>query len=374
MAGTRGTGISPVQKEYLDVLRSAIWGETPACLPGDIAGVLEIANVQKTRPLILDALQKAGYCDPECMTVIYRTASAHVTINRAIAALVGLLRENGIEPVLFKGQGVALNYPQPMLRECGDIDLYVGPEHYEKACALVRERIPDTARKFKQEADKHYTAVFNDAIVEIHKATFILEERRKDAFYQSFAADGLSRDLVPVTIGEATVNTPADGFNAFYLFLHFLRHAIQGGIGLRQICDWALFLHSRAGKLDTSVVDRALTELGLRDSWRVYASVAVDFLGLPAAEMPFYQAGYEGRAAQMISLILEEGNFGRGIGSMEGRPTDRNAAKLFTARMILRRSRILWRLLPETRPLIPGVAVSTLTSGIGHFIKDLFKK
>ena len=130
MAGTRGSGIGPVQQQYLDVLRSAMWGGTLNSLPEDIPGVLDIANRQKTRPMVLDALQKAGYEDPESLTLIYRNTSTHVKLNRNISRLVALFREAGIDPVLLKGQGIALNYPEPMLRECGDIDLYVGPEQY----------------------------------------------------------------------------------------------------------------------------------------------------------------------------------------------------------------------------------------------------
>ena len=141
MAGTRGSGIGPAEQAYLDTLGAALWGRAPEALPANVEAVLQIANLHKTRPLILNALQKAGLddLDDKTWSLIYKTASLHLTLNRYLVRLVAFFEQNGIKTVLLKGAGVAANYPEPVLRECGDIDLYVGPEQYEKACALMRE-------------------------------------------------------------------------------------------------------------------------------------------------------------------------------------------------------------------------------------------
>lgn len=367
MAGTRGSGISPVQQQYLDVLRSALWGGTLNSLPEDIPGVLEIANRQKTRPMVLDALQKAGYEDPESMILIYRNTSTHVKLNRIISRLVALFREAGIDPVLLKGQGVALNYPEPMLRECGDIDLYVGPEQYESACALIKGQ---ESTKQIEENKLHLTVKYNNAVVEIHRVSASLRNKKQNEYYQSIAEKGLGENLCTVVIDGAPVNTPADSFNAFYLFYHFLHHAIDGGIGLRQVCDWTLFLHSRAGRLDTTVLDQALDRLGLRRAWQLYASIAVDYLGLPAAEMPFYTAGLAGQGAEVLSMIFEDGNFGRGFDLKEGRPAGLLSGKLYSFKKILKRFRTLYGLYPEMRPMIKRVCAQYLFGGVSRISKD----
>ncbi|MBR5034792.1 MAG: nucleotidyltransferase family protein [Bacteroidales bacterium] len=372
MARTRDTGISPVQKEYLDILRSAIWGEKPSHIPEDVEGVLEIANLQKTRPLVLDALQKAGYevTDPHDWDVIYRTTSAHISIDRTIGQLVSLFRGNGINPVLLKGQGIALNYPEPMLRECGDIDMYVGEEMYDKACALIDAQ--ESVSKLEEESftDKHYQVRMNGVYVEIHRAAEIIKDKKQNEYYQNLSRTGLSRDLIPITISGQSIDTPADSFNAFYLFHHFVIHSIFGGVGLRQICDWVLFLHSRAGKLDLSVTDNALTFFKLRDVWRLYASIAVDYLGLPAGEMPFYESGLNKRSSELLSLILEEGNFGYNFNLLEGRPSSMVSGKLYTMRILNKRYLKLYHLYPEMKSLIFRKHMEFLLGGIGRITKE----
>ncbi|MCS2423516.1 hypothetical protein NXW31_20520 [Bacteroides fragilis] len=42
------------------------------------------------------------------------TIRSHALLNRTLAVAVKLLRQNGIHPVLLKGQGVATNYIAPL--------------------------------------------------------------------------------------------------------------------------------------------------------------------------------------------------------------------------------------------------------------------
>ncbi|MCY6340786.1 hypothetical protein OXV67_18735 [Bacteroides fragilis] len=48
------------------------------------------------------------------------TIRSHALLNRTLAVAVKLLRQNGIHPVLLKGQGVATNYIAPYLA-CAEI-------------------------------------------------------------------------------------------------------------------------------------------------------------------------------------------------------------------------------------------------------------
>lgn len=376
MAGTRGSGIGPAEQAYLDTLGAALWGRAPEALPANVEAVLQIANLHKTRPLILNALQKAGLddLDDKTWSLIYKTASLHLTLNRYLVRLVAFFEKNGIKTVLLKGAGVAANYPEPVLRECGDIDLYVGPEQYERACALMREFIAGTNVTKEKLSEKHFTVCSNGVYVELHQYCDILRSKRENAYFQSIAKPGLTENLASVTITDSPVNTPADSFNAFFLFEHIWYHLINGGIGFRQICDWILFLHSRAGKLDTSVVDEALTKLKLRSAWQMLGSIAVDYLGMPADEMPFYVKGLQDRAASILGLILQEGNFGYAMYGLDKRPTEFTKNKWFSMKVYLKRAAIFFRCFPERRLIIIRDVIYYLFDGVLRVIKHIFKR
>ena len=125
------------EETYLAWMRYALWGGTPPADPAD-ENVLAIANRQKTRGLVFEAVLRSGAVLPEATAasmkqLLLRLLSTHRMLDAAVAKTMGALQQEGIPAVLLKGQGAARNYPGPELRECGDIDIYIGPERLEEA-------------------------------------------------------------------------------------------------------------------------------------------------------------------------------------------------------------------------------------------------
>ena len=48
------------------------------------------------------------------------------------------LEQAGVYPIVMKGIGIALLYPQPLLRMTGDLDLYI-PDSYDKALECLKQ-------------------------------------------------------------------------------------------------------------------------------------------------------------------------------------------------------------------------------------------
>ncbi|MBO4416633.1 MAG: nucleotidyltransferase family protein [Bacteroidales bacterium] len=377
MAGKRNGRLTPAQEEYLGLLRSALWG-TPAAMPQDIDAIRIIAKMQRTRPMIISALLNAGWqCDnPQPLELVRKTAATHVRMDHCLANVVTTLRNGGVEPVLLKGQGLARNYLQPLLRECGDIDLYVGREQYEKACAIIngtateQEKSEATVTKLHYGLP-HYEPHIGKVFIEIHSISSICLNKKDNAIYQALANKGLSNDLVPLVFDGVTVNTPSDSFNAFYIFFHMQRHFLRGGIGLRQMCDWIRFLHTHASTIDPSFFESTLDALELRAVWNLFASIAIDYLGLPAEEMPLYQPGLKKEAELVLECIFEEGNFGKGRTLRDkGRPKGHLAGKLYSNKHILERHLMLLRLYPGSKRVVWENTKSIFTAGI----KNSFNK
>lgn len=305
---------------FLNVLRSGLWGSefTVPC-PEDFQwkDVFHIAKSQSlagvTGQYALDNPEISARL-PEGLRkkiklFIIRNAAIHSYFDSCLVHVVSELRAAGIEPVLLKGQGLARNWPRPELRQCGDIDLWVGEENYDKARKILLSLSP--LGKEHHETIKHAAFEFGIVTIELHRFSEInTSSRRIDAIYRKYSLEGLSKNTVPIDFGGTEVTTPSDDFNAFYIFSHLWHHFISSGVGLRQICDWMLFLHSRKGKINLEYIEKLLDEMGLTVPWQVFGCIAVDSLGLPAEEFPFYCPSYGKRAEKVLRRILHEGNFG----------------------------------------------------------------
>ncbi len=119
------------------------------------------------------------------------------------------LTEAGIQPVLMKGLGLAQYYPEPSMRQWGDIDLFVGKEQYHPACAVMRETFPD-ALKFDEELDhyKHYNLIADGVSIEIHRVSVALTHPRDIRRYAKMERFGMAH---AIPLKYINIDTHADG-------------------------------------------------------------------------------------------------------------------------------------------------------------------
>ena len=311
---------------YFALLRSALWGDAGCDVSQEEwNGVLETASRQTTFGLVCHAAlqSKAGKALPDKSKAFLRQqlislALTHQRINAMIARVVAALRANGIESVLMKGQGLAANYPVAELRQCGDIDLYVGEEKYDAACALLNVMAGEAEAAKGVHTERNYHIVVDGILIEIHFVTSLIGFKQMDdicykgmdADYKQYSEKGMAFGGNSMMMNGVNVWLPADTFNALFVFHHAWNHFIFGGIGMRQLCDWTMLLHSKRESINREELSDILCQLRLMDAWQVFGCIAVDWLGLPRNEMPFYDDKCKRRAKRAVNMILKEGNFG----------------------------------------------------------------
>ena len=330
-------------KPFIELLRAALWNRladvTLFSGQTDWEEILVLARQQTVMSLVAEAAMKLprNLQPPAAITtrmrgIVTTNIRTHALLNRTLAEAVTLFNDNGIPTVLFKGQGVAMNYPEPTLRNCGDIDLYVGANLYDKACTVAQ------AWGGKDEhattSEKHYHFNHNGVAVELHRIAEQLPLPWHNARFQRWTRRHLHYGgLRQVIIAGAEVQLPPVQFDALYIFNHLWHHfSSGGGIGLRQVCDWVRYLHTFGHEIDPMQLERDLCAFGLWKPWQLFGCLAVDVLGLPVEEFPFYNARYAKKASIVLGMIEAGGNFGFHDVSITERPAGYIAGKMHTLR------------------------------------------
>lgn len=329
-----------VQETYIDTLKSALWGtELQTIIDKDtVERVLRLAKKQATGPMVANVLATSRKSDAtleqrgRIQILLRRCFSSNLLINQVGAMVYSALKDSGVCPILLKGNGIASYYPVPYLRECGDIDLYIGEADYSKAVGIVTSLASEEARNAAKTSAKHYCIKINDVTVELHRTTEVLPPEY-DIIFQKYTREALEeRPPEMVQISGFITGTPPDSYNAFYIFYHIWHHYMTSGIGMRQVCDLAVFLHAKAGSLDNDYLSRVLTDLDVLEPWQVMGRILVGKLGLPAEEMPLYVSdGTEKEARQTekaFRILINEGNFGHLHQVQETRPKAYLAGKI----------------------------------------------
>ena len=361
----------------LALVRSALWGLPAEGLPEriDWSKVCVLAKQQTLVGLLADAVQKLPEgIRPDAKTMsqlrayVMKNLHAHILITQRLAATTELLRSEGIEPVLFKGHGLAMNYPDPMSRQCGDIDLYVGRDMYEKAVEVCVKHFGEG--EHDSESIKHYHFDNQGVSVELHRIAETIPGIIANRRYQKWTVENLERsDLRHVDIEGVSVNLPPYGFDAIYVMNHAWHHFVTGGIGLRQICDWTMYIHRFHDRIDPVRLESDLRSFGLLKVWHMFAWIAVNRLGLPAEECPLYEGRYERDSEKMLSVVWTDGNFGKYSERSAKRPEGYSAGKIHS--MIVTTKRY-FRITPVYPSHIMKAWFFYFAEGIYHYIKGLF--
>lgn len=344
------------KKVFFSILKSALWG-TSFEVPHGFKEWREVCTLARSQSVlglvanfILNAPELNQLLSDDLKLKLKRFVignfSTSQMLNNALLKVVQALREHGIDPVLLKGQGIAKYYPVPELRQCGDIDIYVGAKNFEKSCEVIGALSTPEDHTGDIPSLKHFHTKLGPASIEIHRYTDVYFPKRLDRIYQKISDDGMNSGQVVLDFSGVPVLTPSIDFNVFFIFNHFWHHFIADGVGLRQICDWALLLYHNQGKINLQYLESVLKQMRLFKEWKVFGYIAVNSLGLPAEEMPFYDPKCSKLAAMVLDLIMLEGNFGQENMKGHNRPKGYYAGKWYSFRKRFVRNLRVLRIFP----------------------------
>lgn len=236
----------------------------------------------------------------------------NVAMNKFIAQLFDRLqRKVDINSLLLKGQGVALCYEKPLRRNCGDVDLLLNEEDYQKAKDVLRPIATKFGKEHKYK--KHVALVIAKWTVELHGSLrFGFSSRidkELDRICHTAFIGGQIREWTNMDVQIPMLGKEND---VLYVFTHFLNHFYKGGVGIRQISDWSRMLWTFRDSLDLGYLESRVKAMGLMSEWRAFGMYAVEYLGMPECAMPLYvNSGKWKRKARRIQLfILKTGNMG----------------------------------------------------------------
>lgn len=151
-------------------------------------------------------------------------------VNKRCAQISELLKINGFENCLLKGQGTALYYPKPDSRNPGDIDIWVEGNR--------KMLLKNLGRKYKLGRQGwHHTPVdiFKDVEVEVHHhpmwlANPISAHRLNKYFSNQWP-------VVSKNDSYIGFSCPTNTFAAIYGAIHIFHHFLEEGVGLKQFMD-----------------------------------------------------------------------------------------------------------------------------------------
>ncbi len=209
--------------------------------------------------------------------------------------------------VIMKGSAAARYYPNPLLRNCGDIDFLVCQKDFDRAHSLLKESGYTLAFP-EDHTDYHLTFVKDRIFYELHREPAgiaqnpygdILRHRFRDAAAKAESA----------AIDRYTFLQLPQLENGLVLLLHIAKH-LDGGLGLRQLCDWMAFVKAElTDEIYKTEFLPILRETGLETLACTAAKACCLYLGLTG--ITWCLDADDETCAALMRFILNNGNFGK---------------------------------------------------------------
>lgn len=227
-------------------------------------------------------------------------------MNEVLKQLYEAFRQQGLNPVLQKGQGVARYYEHPLTRECGDIDLYFNNLHaWDSALVCLRlHRV-----RMKKQADKGIYYQWLGMDVEHHPRLLDLYNPFLQRFVGRLEKKNGYRHFVLPSAPDTRITVPSPFMDLLLQNLHILKHCLGRGIGLRQLCDMARACYRLHSEVDAQEMEKVCRKLGLERWCLLLHAFLTDCLGLPAGCLPY--SGTAPTAQPLADIIWRGGNFGQ---------------------------------------------------------------
>lgn len=320
------------QQAFFELLRAGLWNEEARLSKFGAINLKEICRIAEEQSVVglvaagLEHVTDVKLPKEEVLLVVGQTLQLeqrNKAMNAFVAELISRLRDAGIYALLVKGQGIAQCYEKPLWRACGDVDLLLNADDYEKAKKLLLPLATEVEAEYTH--FKHVGMTIPDTfgtsdkgradgwVVELHGTLHSRLSKRVDKQIDAVQEDTFKFGNVRTwDNGGVTVFLPAVDNDVIFVFTHILHHFFFEGIGLRQICDWCRLLWTYRNVIDVAGLTLRLDEMGIMSEWKAFAAYAVEYLGMPAEAMPLYSddAKWSRKAARINAFVLEVGNFG----------------------------------------------------------------
>ena len=229
-------------------------------------------------------------------------------VNAEASRLTELFAAAGRKTAVLKGPANAMLYPDPLSRQCGDIDLWVEGGR-KNVLKLLKEKnliLGELSLMMLYAAPHHVDlAPGPDGIhVEIH---FEPSSGNKDPFANRRMMRYLAGEIAKAGMSPEGFYVPSMKFALVMQLSHIQRHFISMGIGLRQIVDYYVLLQNST-ETDRAEVAARLRAFGLIHMAGALMWVLGEKLGLERNRMLCKPDAFRGR--WLLSKVFAGGNFG----------------------------------------------------------------
>lgn len=310
---TRETVLLPSQKTLLSLVSASLFGGDFKIYENtDLAQTVKEAISHTVSVLAFSASgtdilpeNVRSYLQKYNRSIIMKSANvsyAHVSAHEIFSS-------NNVPYVIIKGNASAHYYPEPQFRSMGDVDILVRENDFEKACTLLCSQGFETGFQGEKHTSFYKKTAGYAPCIELHRKIGGIPDGESGEIIEEYLSD-IIETAVCVKTNDGEFYMPDDFHHGLVLLLHTALHLTSSGVGLRHICDWAVFAEKFEDDIFREIFEEKLKNAGLWRFAAVLTALCEEYLGLPHKEWSEKAATKE-ELEKLITDVFLSGNFGQ---------------------------------------------------------------
>ena len=264
----------------LSLLSNALFG-TPIDITEDVdwQEVYQESVAQSVSALAFSNLDKSILPEEVAIAweeLTYQVMMSNMQVDSDHAKLHQILSSAKIPYVILKGNASASYYPDPMLRAMGDVDFLIDKQSVGKVDLLLRKNGFE-AQPNNHECERAYHKGIS--VWELHWDVNGVPGGEVGKKIHEYLSDMIEK-AEPASLTNGEYLSPTPFHHGLVMLLPVARHMLTGGIGLRHLCDWAVFV-DRIGDDFLGIFEDKLKNAGLWRFAQLLTQLSVVYLKCP---------------------------------------------------------------------------------------------
>ncbi len=245
--------------------------------------------------------EKCGYIRKK----LSQTLADNAKVDFEHIRICNIMKNAGIPCTVLKGFASALYYPDPLMRSMGDVDFLVDTDNFEDASKALEEKGYESNGK---NHDVHDVFLGKVCRCEMHFQPSGIPHGIAGVKVRKYLSGLLENsEKVKTELGEITM--PSTFHHGLIILLHMCHHLTGDGLGLRHLCDWAVFLNTVGEEKFLGLFEKVIKDIGLWDFAKIMTFISCEYLGLPG--MVWAKDADKKLADYILIDIIIGGNFGQ---------------------------------------------------------------
>lgn len=265
------------------------------------------AQLQAVDSLVYSGISKSGIEDE-----FFKKETAYQILKNTKSFMmhtnIGKILEKAEIPyIIIKGAVSASYYPSPDIRPMGDTDILVKRENLTEAFELFKKYGLETDKEVeKVKSGHHIDFKKGKQRIELHFDLPGFPETDMAGEVEKLTAD-IWENTKEYETPYGKIVGPSEFHHGLIMLLHMQGHMQKGGMGLRHLCDWAVFVDKFTEDQFKNLFEDKLKSIGL---WRFACllSQTSKYIGLMQKE---WMGNDEELSQKLLEDIISCGNFGR---------------------------------------------------------------